>query len=142
MIKKILVTVDGSDNSMKALERAKYLAELSDAEILILHVINDTVNNPYITLNEYKKAIDDAFLEQANIIIDGSVKKFRDSEVKIDTILKHGDPGKKIIETAEKENCDLIIMGSRGLNALSRVMLGSVSNKVLNHSKVSVLIVK
>ena len=51
-------------------------------------------------------------------------------------------PGVLIVEWAEKEEFDLVVMGSRGLNAISRAMLGSVSNKVLNNIHVSVLIVK
>ncbi len=139
---KILVSVDGSKNSKQALEKAKGLANLSEGEVLILHVINDTVNNPYLALNDYKKAIDNAFVEQGDIILNEAKELFADTNIEVKTLLEHGDPGKVIIDISEKENVDLIIMGSRGLNPLSRMMLGSVSNKVLNNSKTSVLIVK
>ncbi|HEY4544191.1 MAG TPA: universal stress protein [Tissierellaceae bacterium] len=139
---KILVSVDGSKNSKQALEKAKRLANLSEGEVLILHVINDTVNNPYLALNDYKKAIDNAFVEQGDIILKEAKDLFSDTDIEVQTLLEHGDPGKVIIDISEKENVDLIIMGSRGLNPLSRMMLGSVSNKVLNNSKTSVLIVK
>lgn len=139
---KILVSVDGSKNSKQALEKAKGLANLSEGEVLILHVINDTVNNPYLALNDYKKAIDNAFVEQGDIILNEAKELFSDTNIEVKTLLEHGDPGKVIIDISEKENVDLIIMGSRGLNPLSRMMLGSVSNKVLNNSKTSVLIVK
>lgn len=139
---KILVSVDGSKNSKQAIIKAKDLANLSGAEVVILHVINDTVNNPYATLTEYQGAIDSAFTDQGEIILEESKQLFDDSDVEIKTLLIHGDPGKIIIEIAEQENSDLIIMGSRGLNSISRVMLGSVSNKVLNNCGTSVLIVK
>lgn len=141
-MRKILVSVDGSKNSKEAIIKAKTLANLSGAEVLIVHVINDTVNNPYAALTEYQKAIDSAFTEQAEIILQESKDLFDDSDIEIRTLLVHGDPGKMIVEVSEQEQSDLIIMGSRGLNSISRVMLGSVSNKVLNNAKTSVLIVK
>lgn len=141
-MKKILVSVDGSENSKKAIREAINLASLNDGEVVLLHVINDTMGNPYITVKDHKEAIDKAFLDQGNIILDEAIEMFKEHDIKVETLLKHGDPGKTIINVAEEDNFDLIIMGSRGLNAISRAMLGSVSNKVLNHVNISVLIVK
>lgn len=141
-MKKLLVAIDGSDNSIKALHKTAELTDIMEAETTILYVIDNTINNPYISLNEYKQSIDEAFKEQGEEILRESLKIFEKKDIKANTVIEYGDPGKIIVEFAEEGNYDLIVMGSRGLNALSRVMLGSVSNKVLNHSKVSVLIVK
>ncbi|MGO1470886.1 MAG: universal stress protein, partial [Tissierella sp.] len=56
--------------------------------------------------------------------------------------LRRGDPADAIIKETEKEDYDLVVMGSRGLGTFSRAILGSVSNKVLNHVETNVLIVK
>ena len=53
-----------------------------------------------------------------------------------------GSPAEEIVNVAEDRGCSLIIVGNRGLGAFSRTLLGSVSNKVINASKISVLVVK
>lgn len=142
-MKKILVAVDGSENSKKAILKARALAELNDSEVTLLSVVNDAMmNNPYVTRRDHKLAISKAFMEQGNTILRKSLDIFGPYKGKVETSLKYGDPGKTIIKIAEEEGYDLVIMGSRGLNAISRAMLGSVSNKVLNHIHISVLIVK
>lgn len=142
-MKKILVAVDGSKNSEKAILKTRALAQLNGSEVTLLNVINDAImNNPYVTRVEHKEAIHEAYTEQGNTVLEKSLEIFGPYEGNIRAELKHGDPGKTIIEIAEKEGYDLVVMGSRGLNTISRAMLGSVSNKVVNHIHVSVLIVK
>ncbi len=141
-MKKILVAVDGSENSRKAILKTKELAKLNSSDVVLLHVVNDVMNSPYITNREYRTVISKAFIEQGNNILRESLEEFKGFEGNVRTEIKFGDPGKLIVEMAEKEEFDLVVMGSRGLNAISRAMLGSVSNKVLNNIHVSVLIVK
>lgn len=141
-MKKILVAVDGSKISDKALMEAKKLGLLFDSEITILYVIEDIMAHPYVHIKDYDSAIRNAFKEQGVKIIDDAMKKFKDYTGKVETIIENGNPGNIIIKITENKEYDLIVMGSRGLDAVSRVMLGSVSNKVLNNVDVSVLIVK
>ena len=61
---------------------------------------------------------------------------------KVHLIVKTGDPANEILTVAEEGTYDLIIMGNRGLSRFSKTFLGSVSNKILNHAKTDVLIVK
>ena len=61
---------------------------------------------------------------------------------KVTTRMEKGDPGDVIIEASEKEDYYLILMGSRGLGTFSKAILGSVSNKVVNHVTTNVLIVR
>jgi nucleotide-binding universal stress UspA family protein len=58
------------------------------------------------------------------------------------SIIRHGDPGVEIVKAAEENKADLIVVGSRGLSTLRRLILGSVSRKVINKSKIPVLVVK
>ncbi len=75
-------------------------------------------------------------------MLDESLKLFEGTLVVVDTVIRSGDAGREIIAEAESGKYDLIVMGSRGLGAFSRAMLGSVSNKVLNHVDCDVLIVR
>ena len=70
------------------------------------------------------------------------MKYFDDFEGKVNTLLKAGDPADVIIKEAEEGEYDILVMGSRGLGTFSRAMLGSVSNKVLNHVGINVLVVR
>ncbi|MCQ4923483.1 universal stress protein [Tissierella carlieri] len=142
-MKKILVAIDGSENSTKALEKAKELALLNNSELMILNVVSDLRNyHPYVIDRVYESEINKVLLEHGKKLLDEALKIFEGYEGKVGTSIKCGDAAREIIEMAEKGGYDLVIMGSRGLNALSRAMLGSVSNKVLNHIKISVLIVR
>src|SRR5690554_3745692 len=142
-MKKILVAVDGSENANKALEKAKEIGLLNNSEIVILYVISSLRNwHPYVLDHVYEAKINKALLEQGKSILEEAIKVFEDYSNRVTTFIKCGDPAKEIIEKAKREKCDLIVMGSRGLNTISRAMLGSISNKVVNYSDISVLIVK
>lgn len=142
-MKRILIPVDGSENSKKAIEKAKSLAELYDSELTLIYVINDTmINNPYVIRNDYRTELGTILSQQGEKILKEASELLGPQIKKIKTVMKYGDPGNTIIDYAEKNDFNLLVMGSRGLNAISRIMLGSVSLKVLNHINISVLIVK
>lgn len=137
-MQKILVPVDGSKYSFKALNKAKLLAEKFDSEIIILHVISDV-----IAVNvDYKIDIISQNIALGEQLLETVKKDFEESSLKVQTLYKVGDIAKEIVEKAEKDNVDLIVMGSRGLGVISRTFLGSISHKVINNTDKSVLIVK
>lgn len=142
-MRKILVAIDGSKHAEKAMLKAKELAELGNGSITLLNVIDDImVNNPYIIEQSQQETIEKAFVKEGQKVLNEAVESLKPYSIKVNTELRYGEPGRVIIEMAEKEGYDLVVMGNRGLNAFSRAMLGSKSNKVVNHIHVSVLIVK
>lgn len=141
-MEKILVAVDGSENGRKALKKAKEIGRAMNSEITILHVVNDQRNNPYIVETEYRNQIMKAYAEQGEKILKSELEMFEDYKGKVTTLLKFGESAKEIINTAEEGKYDLVVMGSRGLSTLSRMMLGSISSKVVHNIRVSVLIVR
>lgn len=140
-MKKILVTIDGSDNSERALIEAKKLAELTKGKITILTVTDPIAmlghNSPEISESDSHllKAAGEYHLEEA-------LKIMNDFKGKINTKLKSGSPADEILKEAENGDYHLIVMGRRGIGVFSRRILGSVSNKVLNHAQRNVFIVK
>ncbi|WP_422486827.1 universal stress protein [Gudongella sp. DL1XJH-153] len=141
-MKRILVPVDGSENSVKALNKAKEIGLLNNSEILILTVVNSQRDNPYIIEQDYTSELSKKNIEKGKKVLEASLDVIGDYPGNVETMLRNGDVAETIIDIAEDENYDLIVMGRRGANISSRSLLGSVSNKVLNYAPKSVMVVK
>lgn len=141
-MKKILVTTDASENSKRALLEAKKFAECSGGQVTILSVVDYVVMKPYAGV-DYPVMPDDEKLENVGeSVLESALELFKDFQGTVDTKLRRGNPADEIIKEAEGGDYDLIVMGSRGHGTFSRMILGSVSNKVLNHTKKNVCIIK
>ena len=140
-MKKILVAVDGSEKSKKALGKAREIGELSNSDITVITVIN-TFGSPYITDPEIKVKLSKENVEYGENILKDATQVLEGYSRAVHTMLRDGDIGGEIMEEAEEGDYDLVVMGSRGLGAFSRTFLGSVSNRVVNHINKSILIVK
>ncbi|MFP3952404.1 MAG: universal stress protein [Candidatus Bathyarchaeia archaeon] len=147
----MLVPIDGSEPSEDALFFALDLAEKFDSRVKILNVVADveTPFAPYPTVDsttspiwveEYLERIE----EKNKEMLEKHLEKARDRnpDLDISTELKEGRPADIILETAEEDDYNLIVMGSRGLGFVEEVVLGSVSREVVEKSKMPVLIVK
>lgn len=141
-MKNILVPIDGSKNSKLALEKAKELAKVSNGQVTVVTIVKDLSAQLYNLENKDKEEIRNVFKKQGKEILKEGLEVFEECSGKIESLFINGDPAQEIINLADTGKYDLIVMGSRGLNAFSRLMIGSVSNKVLNHVSISVLIVK
>ena len=150
-IKKILVPVDGSTASVKALQYAIHLAELeaSDAELIALHVLEDIKQGGAIGLQAkygnvrlvegFKRARREAALEWLKQIEEAAKKK----GVRLKSEVLDGDSKVEIIiDYASENSVDLIVMGSRGLTGFKRLMLGSVANAVVSNAPCPVMVVR
>ena len=134
---KILVPVDGSKESFKALSSALEIVEISGAEITAFHTIPKTAEGGPRTkrleadLNSEAKAV----LKQASL---NAKKKMIDIKTKV----SRGSPAFEIIKFAKVGNFDHIVMSSTGTGSATGDMLGSVSNYVLHKSKIPVYLIK
>lgn len=143
MYKKILVPIDGSEHSLKALEVAKKIGEKFESEIFIFSVVQeitaiDPIPATYIVTNQ----VPTGAVEATKKILEKAKLKIEPYEYGIHTEYDIGRPAEVILKFAEEKDTDLIIMCNRGLGAFSRTLLGSVSHKVLNSTEKSVLLVK
>ena len=137
-IKKILVPLDGSKNSLRGLDEAIYFARQCQATIIGVHVINVP---PGIVLN--KKKLEYGSIKSVELLMDAAKTKAARHGVELNyKIIKGADPGYDIIQFSKKHRNDLIVIGARGLGGIKEAFLGSVSNYVLHKSKIPVLIVK
>jgi len=137
-IKRILVPIDGSKNSLRGLDEAIYFARQCQATIIGLHVVKVS---PGIVLN--KKKIESGSIKSVEMLMEAAKTKAGRHGVQLNyKIIKGADPGYDIVQYSKKHRNDLIVIGARGLGALKEAFLGSVSNYVLHKSKIPVLIVK
>lgn len=134
----ILVPLDGSDYSKKALLQACDMARNYQANLILVYVVDKSHSINLLDRNEYLKMLR-RFGEK--VLISG--KEMAKAEgMDATTIIKEGNITNEIVKLAKNKKCNLIIVGSKGLGATARFFLGSVSNKLANNSPCSVLIVK
>ncbi|HUU47274.1 MAG TPA: universal stress protein [Nitrosopumilaceae archaeon] len=136
--KKILVPLDGSKYSEKALQRASEISIAFDSKIILLYVVEKSLPLNLLDRKEYLEILQkfgNKTLKKASDIL---LKK----EIIAKTLLKEGNIVAEIEKVAKKENCDLIIVGNKGLGSVTRFLLGSVSNKLAQSSQCSLLIIK
>ena len=138
MINKILIAFDGSETSVKALRYAAEISSITKSELIVLFVIHEMIKDYGATKNE-GETLKEKIQDMLNTHIDG-LKQINPG-LKTHSIIVKGTPTSVIVETAKKENADLIVMGSKGFR-VKDLSLGSISSSVVNISPINVLIVK
>ena len=137
-IKKILVPLDGSKNSLRGLDEAIYLARQCQATITGLYVVPMAKPQTSSQISYVEKY----HLNNAAQFMTKAKKRSAQNGILFDAKIVYGEEGPKIINFATLKSYDIIIIGSRGMSPLKEAFLGSTSNFVLHKSKVPVLIVK
>ena len=139
MYKKILVPTDGSEFAKKAQKHALFLATVSGAEIIAVSVTeNNFVNglpldDEVYQLNQILKERSEENLKEFD--------KLNEEDLKVTHVVREGSPARVILEVADEEAVDLIVMGSSGKSGFDRFIMGSVADKVVNSAKCAVLVV-
>jgi len=137
-IKKILVPLDGSSNSFRGLDVAIHIARECQATITGLYVAGIVKPRTSDPISPLEKIL----LEHAQKIMKKAKLKSAQKGILFFDRISYGNDEKRIVEIAEKQNFDLIVIGSRGMGSAKELFLGSTSNYVLHKSKKPVLIVK
>jgi nucleotide-binding universal stress UspA family protein len=137
MFKKILVGTDGSDSAGKAVQHAAELAAAMKATLVIVNAYPPARQDVGSTFGRA-----DAFPGQeiGQAILRDAEKHFGKG-LKVKTVIREGDPAEGLIEVAEEENVDCIIVGNKGMTGAKRFLLGSVPNQVSHHAPCNVMIV-
>lgn len=145
---KILLAVDGSSSSNEAIAEIirRPWPEQTELKVITVFEIPFTMGvEPWAASPMYFDDMRKTAGDAANTILENSIKKLEsapNNKLKITGEAIQGLPKQVIVEEAERWGANLIIMGSRGLDAWNRLLLGSVSNAVVNHAKCSVEIVR
>ena len=142
MAKRLLVPVDGSDPADAALEFA--LEEYPDADITVLSVIDPTdvgygsIEAAPSTFEHLQKSAE----ERTQTVLDQAESRAADHDVTVTTETVIGMPSRAIVEWAENNDIDGIVIGSHGRQGVTRVLLGSVAESVVRRSPVPVTVVR
>ena len=136
---RLLCPVDFSESSVSALEFAFSIAQESDARLTILHVLEwpseDELTGQQANTPEFRRSVE----EQARGSLDGLVPAEVRVWCKPETKIARGKPYREILETAEQQKSDLIVMGVRGRNAIDLLLFGSTTNHVVRGAPCPVL---
>jgi nucleotide-binding universal stress UspA family protein len=137
-MKTILIATDGSAGARAAVDEGLDFAEETDADVLFVAIRQPptpVVGDPY-----WRQALSNE-LARLRPALQEAVAEAESRGIHADYDLLEGDPGERILELARSRDVDLIVIGSRGLGAVSSVILGSVSKRVLHDADRPVLVV-
>jgi len=145
MFNSIVVGTDGSETARKAVQQATDLARQVGASVSLVSAYEPVSNQ---RLREESREVPkdmewmvnpredvEATLKEASEEVDGA-------GVKVDTFAREGDAADAILDVAEEQHADLIVVGNKGMTGAKRFLLGSVPNKVSHHAPCSVLIIR
>ena len=135
LFSKILVAVDGSESSSKAAKRAIDLAEKHGADLIALYIVEPNIN--------FNEAF--YFAEESGQKIVDEVKRkafAKKLNVQTEVLMDVGSVPKAIVEYAEKNNANLIVLGTRGISGIKRMLVGSTASEVVKYSHCPVMVVK
>jgi nucleotide-binding universal stress UspA family protein len=143
MYKRILIATDGSDKSRLAAVEGIELAKALGAEILALNVVNEVVIASAVRqLGSDRKEVEDKLMAGGKKAVDDLQKMGSAAGVKVDPMVRMGSPANMVIDVANSEGADLIVMGSHGESGASKLLIGSVVQKVLYWATMPVLVVR
>jgi len=138
MYEKVLVAIDRSENSNRALTAARELASLSDGEVRVLHLREQEVI-PRMGL------VADESPEEAHLWLESAVDELRNAGVKATGEVRntiYGHAAREIVADARLHNAGVIVMGSKGRSDLAGLLLGSTAHKVIHLADRPVLVVR
>lgn len=128
VIRRIVLATDGSKSSNKALRFLMEDIRPENIDIVVVHVM------PFLRYPELKEA--------GQVLLDRDAERLVKAGHAVSGTLKLGHPADEIIKVADQHKADLIVAGAKGLGAIARFFLGSVSTKLIQHSTCSVLVVR
>jgi nucleotide-binding universal stress UspA family protein len=137
--KKILLAVDGSKHSMRAAQEAIKIASVGNGSMIeVVYVADYSKVKSEVLHSQGKEELE----HSRRIRLQPVEELLNTNKIQNTVKILRGEPGTAIVDYANKEHFDLVVIGSRGLNALQEMVLGSVSHKVVKRVNCPVLIVK
>jgi len=146
-MKKILIPVDSSEFSERAVEEGKKIAEVFGSDVLLISVVGVRLTNQRFSKEVPKPDTDEVYRNFEKIstgeMLDAYKDSFGEMKDRVETRVIFGPIDDEIIKIINNTEVDLVIMGSHGIGStVYRTLLGSTTNKVLHHSNKPVLVVR
>ena len=145
MIGSIVVGTDGSDTAGEAVRQATELAKALGAKIYLVSAF-EPIGNQRLREERQQVPEDMSWMvnerEDVNATLRDAAEQIQADGVQAETFARQGDPADAILDVAEEQNADLIVVGNKGMSGAKRFLLGSVPNKVSHHAPCSVMIIR
>jgi nucleotide-binding universal stress UspA family protein len=138
MYDTILVPTDGSDGTARVAEHAIHLARQEEATLHVLHVVDTSV----VPLDGHSRAIYEELEAQGRGSVATICDRANEASVHAVDAVREGEPYREILGYAEKNDVDLVVLGTHGRSGVRRALLGSVAERVVRLSPVPVLTVR
>ena len=155
---KILVPVDGSVSSVNAVKKSIEIAQKYNSAVKLINVISPDVSRTFRRNKQFWRQVDGSIisgkskairndeipkdmLEDSDELLNSIVSKLDLGDIEVSKQVLIGEPYTCILETAEDENFDLIVIGNRGFSNIKNFFLGSVAQRVISESKCPVLVI-
>jgi nucleotide-binding universal stress UspA family protein len=145
MFGSIVVGTDGSETAGEAVRQATELAKAVGAAINLVSAFEPVGNQ---RLREERQEVPDDLQwmvnarEDVEATLSAAAEQVKEAGVQVETFSRQGDPADAILDVAEEQSADLIIVGNKGMTGAKRFLLGSVPNKVSHHAPCSVMIIR
>jgi nucleotide-binding universal stress UspA family protein len=145
MFDTIVVGTDGSDTAREAVRQAAELAKTLGSNI---HLVSAYEPVPDTRLREERQEVPEDLQwmvnprEDVNATLEEASEELKQSGFEVQTHAREGDPADAILDVAEEQNANLIVVGNKGMTGAKRFLLGSVPNKVSHHAPCSVMIIR
>lgn len=141
MYKRILVVLDGSELAEAALPHAREMARRNSVQLVLLRVVQP-LPAPSEARHDLIARIDDETLELVRDYLEGVAKELQETGIDVEIEVKRGTPHTEIVNYADQNDIDLIVMTTRGRSGLTRWLMGSVADRVVRGANVPVLLVR
>jgi nucleotide-binding universal stress UspA family protein len=139
--RNIVIATDGSENSDRAVSYGIEIAKMSGATLHALYVV-DTSSFSSIPMDAGWEAMYEILKNEGKKAVSYVKEAGEAAGVEVKEILEEGHPSNEIIDFAENNSVDLIVMGTHGKSGIDRFLLGSVAEKVVRNSKIPVMVVR
>jgi nucleotide-binding universal stress UspA family protein len=141
LFSRILVPVDGSKFSLQAIRLATRLARQCDSSLLLLHVLDVAVVEQLQRFSDKSHDELRADMEKsARGFLEDMLCEVREQHITVDIVLREGTPHEVILSEADSWGADLIVMGKLGKRGVSRILLGSVAERVIEFTGLPVML--
>lgn len=142
MYSKVLVPIDGSENSFRALKHGLFLGSKLGAKLVVLYVL-DTPPVPFVQSQKVIDSVSESFEKESKEVFAKVDSEAKNYDITYETVLLKGHHIASLINKyADQNDIDVIVIGSRGYGKVKTAILGSVSHDVFHHTKKPVLIIK
>jgi nucleotide-binding universal stress UspA family protein len=150
-MKKILIAIDYSPAAQKVAEKGYALAKAMNSEIVLIHIIEDVTYyssqsydpimgfGGFVNVNFFGPDIITSITEEAFHFLQKTKEYLYNTPMKLKVL--HGDIDNAILEEAENEKCEIIVVGTNGRRGLEEFLLGSTAHKLLKNSKIPIYII-